>query len=193
VLQQADRRTHTQLALPEARQAGLRLHLLAVLFALMGGPLGIIGALFAESSSSVPLLVIFVGAPLAEEILKPVGVYLFMLRWRDVLRSRLHIASLVAISGVCFGLIESLVYVTVYVPDHSQEFFIYRFTVTVAVHGICSFIAGLGVSQQLIRWTDGQAPFPGAAKWAFGAAIGLHAIYNTTVVILALAGVLTFD
>lgn len=178
---------------PPQRQAGIGLHLLAIVFALIGGLLGIIGAFFAEGSSSVPLMVIFIGAPIAEETLKPVGVYLFMFRWPNVLRNRLYIASLAGISGICFGLIESLVYVTVYVPDHSQAFFIYRFTVTVALHGTASFIAGLGVTPRLIAWANGEARFPRLAKWTFGIAIGLHALFNTTVTILDVLGVLTFS
>ncbi|MCH7579912.1 MAG: PrsW family intramembrane metalloprotease [Chloroflexi bacterium] len=177
---------------PAPANAGVRLHLLAVLFALLGGLLGILGALAAEGRTTVPLLIVFVGAPIIEEIVKPMGVYLFMIRWPHVLRNRLHIATLVMISGVCFGLIESLVYVTLYVPDHSQEFFIYRFTVTIALHAVASFIVGLGVSSKLIDWANGEAEFPRSAKIAFLGAIGLHAAYNITVTILDLTGVLNF-
>jgi hypothetical protein len=70
---------------------------------------------------------------------------------------------------------------------------VYRFTVTVLLHAGASFIAGLGVSAGLIGWAKGEGPFPRASKLAFGTAIGLHAAYNTTVVILALIGVLEFD
>ena len=176
-----------------AVRTGVRHHLLAIGFALMGGFLGILGAFFAEARTSLPLLIIFIGAPVVEEITKPVGIYLFLMRWRYVLRSQLHIASLVAISGLCFGLLESLVYVTLYAPNHSREFFIYRFTVTVLLHGGASFMAGLGVNGRLIDWANGEAPFPRAARNSFLAAIGLHALYNTTVVILSFAGVLSFD
>jgi RsiW-degrading membrane proteinase PrsW (M82 family) len=193
LLQQAEPRIAPPATRPPQPRITLGHHALAILFALVGGLLGIIGALFAEGSSSVPLIAVFIGAPVAEEILKPVGIYIYMLRWRDVLRNQLHIATLASISGICFGLIESLVYVTLYVPDHSQEFFIYRFTVTVALHGIASFIAGLGISSQLIAWANGQAPFPRRAKWAFAVAIGLHALYNTGVTIMELSGFLTFD
>ena len=140
----------------------------------------------------MPLLIVFVGAPMIEEIVKPMGVYVFMIRWPHVLRNRLHIATLVMVSGVGFGLIESLVYVTLYVPDHSQEFFIYRFTVTIGLHAAASFIAGLGVSSKLIDWANGEAEFPRAARFAFLGAIGLHAAYNITVTILDLTDVLNF-
>lgn len=176
---------------PARERTNVRLQLVAVVFALVGGLLGILGAFAAEVQTNA-LLLVFIGAPMIEEIVKPVGVYLFMFRWRDVLRNQLHIALLVAISGIVFGLLESLVYVTVYAPDHSQAFFIYRFTVTVALHGIASFIAGLGLNSALIAWTDGQGPFPRRARWAFLTAIALHAAYNTTVVVLELTNVVTF-
>jgi RsiW-degrading membrane proteinase PrsW (M82 family) len=174
-------------------RARLWLHLVAVGFALLGGLLGILGAVVAELRSGGAFLAVFLGAPIAEELTKPVGVYLFMFRWRDVLRSQLYIASLTALSGLCFGVLESLVYVTLYVPDHSQAFFIYRFTVTVLLHATASFIAGLGINTRLVDWANGDATFPRRSGYAFGAAIALHAIYNTTVVILSLTGVMEFD
>lgn len=178
---------------PAATRTGLRHYVLAVVFALIGGLLGILGAFVAEARSSVPLLIIFIGAPVIEEITKPAGVYLYLLRWRDAVRSQLQIALLVALSGLVFGLLESLVYVTVYVPDHSRAFFMYRFTVTVALHAVASFIAGLGVNDALIRWTNGEGPFPRRARYAFGGAIGLHALYNTTAVVLSFTGPLDFE
>jgi RsiW-degrading membrane proteinase PrsW (M82 family) len=178
---------------PPPYRANVRLHALAVVFAIAGGLLGILGAFVAEARSSVPFLLVFIGAPVVEEIMKPAGIYIYLLRWPGVLRSQLHIASLTAISGLCFGLLESLVYVTVYNPDHSQEFFIYRFTVTVLLHTICSFIAGLGVTSKLVDWTNGEGPLPRGSARAFGTAIGIHALYNTTVVIVSLAGLTGFD
>ena len=176
-----------------ARPAGFRYHLLAVAFALMGGALGILGAFVAEVRSTVPLLAVFLGAPIVEETTKPIGIYLFMLRWPAFLRNQLHIALLVALSGLCFGLLESAVYVTIYVSDPSRSFYVYRFTVTVLLHTVASFTAGLGVNAGLIAWAKGLGPFPRASRFAFGSAIALHAIYNTTAVVLTLSGVLDFD
>ena len=176
-----------------APPAGLRYHLLAVAFALMGGALGILGALVAEVRSSVPLLAVFIGAPIVEETTKPIGIYLFMLRWPAFLRNQLYIAFLVALSGLCFGLLESTVYVTLYVSDPSRAFFVYRFTVTILVHVVASFTAGLGVNAGLIAWAKGEGPFPRASRWAFGAAIALHALYNTTAAVLSVTGVLDFE
>ena len=129
----------------------------------------------------------------SEEVLKPSGVYIALARWPFALRSQLWIALLTALSGLTFGLIESLIYVTVYNPDHSGAFVVYRFTVTVLLHMSASFIAGLGISQALFDWAGGRGRFPRASRNAFAAAIGLHALYNTTVIGLSLAGVLDFN
>ena len=59
--------------------------------------------------------------------------------------------------------------------------------------GAASFIAGLGINGRLIDWANGQAPFPRSARNAFAGAIGLHALYNTTVAVLSITGTLTFD
>ena len=171
----------------------IRLHLLAITFAALGGVLGILGALVAEVRSTAPFVAVFLAAPIIEEITKPVGIYLFLIRWRDVLRSQLYIALLVALSGLCFGLLESLVYVTVYAPDHSRAFFIYRFTVTVLMHTGASFIAGFGINARLIDWANGERPFPRPARIAFLSAMGLHAAYNATAVALYFAGPLNFE
>ncbi|MEX1254210.1 MAG: PrsW family glutamic-type intramembrane protease [Dehalococcoidia bacterium] len=176
-----------------APPAGLRYHLLAIGFALMGGALGILGAFVAEARTSVPLLLAFVGAPIVEETTKPIGVYLFFLRWPGFLRNQLYIAILVGLSGLCFGVIESVVYVTIYVADPSRAFVVYRFTVTVLLHAVASFTAGLGVNAGLIAWAQGEGPFPRRSRFAFGGAIALHAVYNTTAVVLSLTGVLDFD
>lgn len=184
---------HTAAFPPAMLRPSIRHYMLAIGFALAGGLLGILGAFVAEARSGVPLLLIFVGAPIVEEITKPAGVYLYLFRWNHVVHSQLYIAGLVALSGLCFGLLESLIYVTLYVPDHSREFFIYRFTVTVLLHTVASFIAGLGINASLIDWANGSAPFPRRARNAFGAAIGLHALYNTTVVALHYVGPLNFD
>ena len=171
----------------------LRHYLLAVGFALLGGFLGILGAFVAEARSTVPFALAFIGAPVVEEIVKPIGIYIFLIRWPGIILKQRYIAVLAALSGLCFGLLESLVYVTIYVPDHSREFFIYRFTVTVLLHMAASFIAGLGINARLIDWANGEAAFPRRAAYAFGTAIGLHAAFNTTVVVLTLLGVLTLD
>ncbi len=174
-------------------RAGLRHLFLAVALALAGGAFGIVGAFVEELRSGGGLLVVIAGAPIIEEVLKPSGLYVLLARWPYAVRSQLAIASLAALAGLTFGLLESTVYVTLYVPDHSGAFFVYRFTVTVLLHAGTSCIAGLGVSRALVRWASAGGRFPRASRNAFVAAITLHALYNVTAVALGLAGVLDFD
>jgi RsiW-degrading membrane proteinase PrsW (M82 family) len=165
----------------------IRLDVLAVSLAVAGGAFGIIGAAFQEVVNG-GLLVIFIGAPLIEEALKPIGVYWLLIRWPQALKGQLHTAALCGLSGLTFGAIESLVYVSLYYPEGGDEFVLFRFTVPLAMHAIASFIVGLGLSRAVIDWAAGRGAFPKRFRNAYIAGAGLHALYNTTVVILALSG-----
>jgi RsiW-degrading membrane proteinase PrsW (M82 family) len=114
-------------------------------------------------------------------------------RWPFVISRQLPIALLAALSGLTFGLIESLIYVTLYVPDHPDWFPVFRFTVPVGMHALASFIAGLGITAGLIGWAYGRNRLPRASVIAFATAIALHAVYNITAVSLEVAGVFDFE
>jgi len=180
-------------AVAPAPQPALRHYALALALAILGGLLGLVGAFFEEVRAGGLVLLPIVGAPIIEEVLKPSGIYLLLSRWAYVVRNQVQIAALTAISGLTFGLLESLVYVTVYHRHHSGAFVVYRFTVTVLLHATSSFIAGLGINRRLFDWANGKAPFPKASRNAFVAAILLHGAYNTVVIALSIAGVLDFS
>ena len=166
---------------------------LAIVLALAGGFLGVVGALFVEVRSGLGPLLPIVGAPIAEEILKPSGVYFLLARWPRVLQSQLEIALLSALSGLVFGLLESLTYVTLYAPHHSHAYLVFRFTVPVALHVVASFTAGLGINRQLLDWASRGTKFPKSSRNAFLAAIAMHATYNIIAVVLVLTSVLNFS
>jgi RsiW-degrading membrane proteinase PrsW (M82 family) len=178
---------------PAAPRARPGHYVLAVLLALAGGVLGIFGAFFGELRAGLSPLIIFVGAPVIEEIVKPMGIYILVARWPYVITRQPGIALLAALSGLTFGLLESLIYVTLYVPDHPDWFPVFRFTVPVAMHTLASFIAGLGITVALIGWAYGKNRLPRASVIAFAAAILLHAVYNITAVSLEVAGVFDFE
>lgn len=171
----------------------LRLHALALSVALIGGALGVIGAIMNEFQSGGGLLLLFIGAPIIEEAMKPAGVYLLLIRWPQALRGRLHTASLVALSGLVFGLIESTIYVTLYFPDTGEGFVLFRFTVPVAMHLLASFTVGLGLDRGVIEWAAGRSRFPIRTRNFFVAAVVLHAAYNTVALVLSVTGVVDFD
>ncbi|MPZ48393.1 MAG: PrsW family intramembrane metalloprotease [Dehalococcoidia bacterium] len=163
--------------------------------ALLGGLLGIAGAFMQELQSFFGggLLMVFIGAPVIEEALKPAGIYLLLLRWPRALSGRVHTAALTALSGLCFGLIESFVYVRFYFPDQGDDFVLFRFTVPVAMHAFASFIVGLGLSRSLVDWAAGRQKLPKPARNYYLAGVGLHAAYNTAAAILSFAGVIDFE
>ena len=176
-----------------ARAPGYQ-YLLAILLAIVGGFLGIIGAIIQElQSTTTYILLPFLGAPIIEEALKPSGIYLALLWWPRALTSQIFTALLCALSGVVFGVIESFVYVTLYVDDPSDEFIVFRFSVPLGLHAACSFLVGLGLNQQVIDWAAGCSKLPRASRNYFIAAVALHGAYNTIAVVLSIAGVLDFD
>lgn len=176
----------------EENPPSLWLQPLALLLALVGGLLGVIGAVFQELAAGGGFAAPFVAAPIIEEALKPAGIYILLIYWPHALLGRVHIATLAAISGLCFGLIESYFYTTYYYPEGGAAYELFRFTVPVTMHGLASFIVGLGLSRGIIDWAAGRGEFPKATRNFYIAAVLLHAIYNTTVVALDFAGVLEF-
>jgi len=173
----------------EARPPSPFGHLLAVAVALLGGVFGIFGAFVQEVQTGGLLLLPFLGAPIIEELVKPSGVYLLLARWPRLLRGRLHTALLAAVAGLSFGVIEAVVYVTLYVPDPPAWFVTYRFTLPLFLHATASFIVGLGINRGLLDWARSGSPLPKATRNFYLAGIGLHAVFNTTVTALAVAGV----
>jgi hypothetical protein len=174
-------------------EPGLRLDIIAIGLALVGGVLGVFGAVVQEVQAGGGILLAFTGAPLIEEAMKPAGIYILLLRWPQAVRSQLHTAWLTALSGLCFGLIEAFVYVELYNPDGSSDFVLYRFTAPLAMHAVASFIVGLGLSRAIIDWAAGRQRFPKETRNFYLAGAGLHAAFNITVVTLAFAGYLDFE
>ncbi len=168
-------------------------HLLAISLAVIGGVLGIGGAFIEELRAGGGIVIAFLTAPVIEEALKPTGIYIALIRWPHILRGQLYTAALTALAGLTFGVIESIVYVTIYVSDPPDWFVTYRFTVTLAVHAAASFLVGLGLNRGVIDWARGRSPLPKASRNFYIAGVTVHAIYNTAAVALSLAGVFDFD
>jgi RsiW-degrading membrane proteinase PrsW (M82 family) len=184
---------HVVVAQPAKAGAPLYQYFLAFVLAVIGGALGILGALVQEIQETNFLLLPFLGAPLIEEALKPSGLYLTLLWWPRALNNQLLTAALCAVSGLVFGIIESIVYVTVYVSDASDGFVLYRFTVTLGLHALASFIVGLGINRKILDWAAGRSKLRKASRNYYIIGVAIHAIYNTAAVILSLSGVLDFD
>ena len=187
--------TSIEPVLPEAPRAGFGLQLVVLVVAVLGGFLGILGSLVSEiqRGGGFVVLPIIIGAPMIEEAMKPAGVYIALIKWPQALRSQLHIAVLCALGGLVFGLVESWVYVNVYVDDATDTFIRFRYTVPVAMHVLSSFVYGWGVNRSVIDWAAGRGRIAKSTRRAYIAAAVIHGTYNLMAIVLAVAGVLDFD
>lgn len=160
-------------------------HLLAIALALLGGLLGAGGAIFEELRAGIGAL----AAGPIEEALKPAGIYILLVRWPWVLSNRIYTASLTALSGLVFALLEACIYVFVYFPHAGHTFVVYRFTAPIVMHTANSFIVGLGLDHRLVDWANKGGRFPRRTRNFYGAAAIIHTAFNVTAVILTATGV----
>ncbi len=188
-------RSSASLAAPAtdvARAVSPLWYVFAILVAIAGGVLGILGAIIQEVRAGGFILLPIVGAPIIEEALKPAGVYILLARWRFVLRNQVFTAFLSALAGLTFGIIEAFVYVEVYADNPPDWFVTYRFTLPLVLHTTGSFIVGLAINRSLVDWAQGRAPLPKATRNLYLTAMALHGTYNTAAMALSLAGVFDF-
>ena len=112
--------------------------------------------------------------------------------WPHLLRNRLYTACLAALGGISFAIVENIMYLGVYYPDHSGALVLYRFTVALAVHAVASFIVGFGINQRLLASVRGEVPFLSGNWKFFIAGMALHALYNIAAVVVQVSGLLQF-
>jgi len=124
-------------------------------------------------------------APLTEEFAKIAAPLIILERfpWRWSRGSQLVLACM--FSGMVFAAIENLLYLFVYIENPSSRLIIWRWTVCVLVHTLCSTIAGFGL---LRVWRDTRKEFtrPNAslAVRFVAAAMILHGIYNAIAIFI---------
>jgi len=168
-------------------------YILAPLVAVIGGLFGIIAAV-AEEGKYFGFFGPFVAAPVIEEAIKPIGVYILLAKKPLVLTNQKYTAFLAALAGLTFGIVESIVYVAAYSqlsPAKNRDLFVlWRFTICLLLHAGCSFIIGHGINQQLVASVRGDIPFL-KGNWRFYiTAMSIHAVYNITVTVLTLLNLL---
>ncbi len=156
-----------------------------LLLALAAGPWAILGAMLTEGQSWLGVLVLIAVAPVAEEMMK-VSAALYVVERRPFLfRSSVQIMLTVLAGALVFSSVENLIYLHVYVRHPAVALIAWRWTVCVALHTGCTFIAGLG----LVRiWRDAwkrmDRPRLPLASPYLATAIVLHGVYNATALIL---------
>ncbi|XZE19185.1 PrsW family glutamic-type intramembrane protease [Pirellulaceae bacterium SH449] len=144
----------------------------------LSGPAAIFGAFFGSAGGQLLVMVVLFG-PTVEEILK-IGLALWIVEkrpWLFAYRVQIYLCGVGG--GLLFAAIENWIYLNVYIPQASPGLVVWRWTVCVALHTVCSTIAAYG----LIRMRHGmlfrQSPprISDGGLW-IATAITLHAIYN---------------
>lgn len=168
-----------------------------LLIALSAGPWGVIGALWAATkyggNASFGLVAVVVFGPVAEEVVKIATAWWVVEKRPYLFKSVGQILFCAACGGLAFAAIENLVYMYVYVPDHTEAFVRFRWSVCVALHVTCSMIAGLGLARiwdNAIRNLHRPQVALGI-PWMVLAMTG-HGLYNFAISIASMMGWLDF-
>jgi len=151
---------------------------------IAAGPLAVVTVLayqfhmFGDGSGVRFFKAVFL-APPVEEFAKIATPLIILSRypWRWLSGSQLVFACV--FSGLVFAAIENLLYLFVYVENPSARMVVWRWTVCVSVHAVCSALAGCGL---LRVWRNTHKTFARpdalpAAPW-FVAAVVIHGVYN---------------
>lgn len=160
-----------------------------LLVALAAGPWGVLAAIAGTRGSSFSILMFTVFGPVAEEVTKVAAALWVVEKKPFLFQSFGQIMICAACGGLAFAAIENLLYIYVYVPDHSPEFVEFRWTVCVALHVVCSSIAGLGLVRIWGRTIEQHTPpqLSLGVPW-FVVAMIIHGAYNLTVTLASAAG-----
>jgi RsiW-degrading membrane proteinase PrsW (M82 family) len=148
--------------------------------ALVGGPLGVLGAFLYGFGPLGP----FVWGPTAEEVLK-IGAIAMVVETRPYLiRHGYQIVIAAALSAFAFAVIENLLYLNVYLPEHSELLAGWRWNFASLLHVSASLVASLGLVK---IWRDSRTDltrpqFTRALGYLI-AAIIIHGGYNVAVTI----------
>lgn len=155
----------------------------AVLVAVLSGPLAIVSALMAGQQGVSRYVYVIVFGPVIEELGKQSGMaYLLEKKPYRVFASWQFVFAAI-VSGLTFAAIENLVYIHVYAPAGGVKdvarLAAFRWTICTALHVGCAAIASLGllrVWRKQIR--DGRpADLSAALPW-FATAMICHGLYN---------------
>jgi hypothetical protein len=153
--------------------------------ALLAGPLAIVGAFWGGGQSIFSVLMLLVIGPVTEEIMKVAAPTIIVEKWPYVFRGRSQILLCALCAGLAFAAIENVLYLFVYVRDPSQRLVLWRWTVCVALHSVCSLIAGIGVmrSWQVVMTTRQRANLLPAFRPLVVASV-VHGAYNAAALVM---------
>ena len=159
---------------------------IAVLLALCGGPWAVLAAFLnanpgaAAANSMIVLVVVF--GPAVEETMK-IGTAACVVEVRPYLFRRVEQLQFATIgAALLFAVIENLIYLYIYVPNHTVEYALWRWTVCVAMHIGCTLIATRGLVAVWRRTaTEHRPPRLSRGFAMLVVAIVVHGCYNAAV------------
>jgi hypothetical protein len=160
--------------------------LVTIAVVLAAGPWSIVGTFITGfGNGAVSIIAITLVGPLTEEVMKTAAALWVVEKRPFLFTSRLQIMFCVMAAGLCFAVIENLLYLNVYISDPSREIVIWRWTVCVALHVGCTTISGIGLARIWKTTTNDLTP-PQLSLGApfLIAAVIIHSSYNIFAVIL---------
>jgi predicted RNA-binding Zn-ribbon protein involved in translation (DUF1610 family) len=160
--------------------------------ALIGGPFAVIGALAGTrptglmGTSHVLLAILF--APLVEETLKLAGAAIIVETRPYLFRRAGQVQAAAIGSALVFAAVENFLYLSVYVPDPTTSTILWRWTVCLALHLVCSGVASqglVGIWQQTV--TELRPPQARLGMPRLVTAVIIHGSYNAIMLAYELA------
>ena len=152
---------------------------------LLGGPLAVIGAIFAMTMGVSSFANVVVIGPATEEVLKVAAVVYVVERYPYRFKSAFQLVFAVAASGLVFAVIENLLYLNVYIEDPTPEIRAWRWIACTILHVLCCLITSIGLVR-IWRHTNEHATQP---EFALGAplliaAVVVHGLYNLSALMI---------
>ena len=162
--------------------------MVAVAVALVGGPWAVLTAFLhvgpgmGGAAGMIPMVAIF--GPVLEETMK-IGLVACVIELRPYLFRRVEQLQLAAVgSALTFAVIENFLYLEVYVPNHTLQLALWRWTVCVALHVGCTLVASGGLVKVWQRAvTECRPPRLSLGLRPLVVAIVIHACYNAGAVL----------
>jgi len=155
-----------------------------LLLSLIAGPFAILTAFYNQPGGSEFLLLVIIG-PLVEEMGKILAPLMMVEKNPTRFTSSVQPVVCALAGGLVFAVIENFLYLKVYIEDPSPMLITWRWTVCVALHVGCSFVAGCGVAKIYRESLRHRTP-PRMEHGAFLiiASVVIHGVYNFLAILM---------
>ena len=97
--------------------------------------------------------------------------------------SRIYTASLATLGGLSFAIVENILYLQFYFPEHTQALVTFRYSANLTMHVLLSFILGFGINQKLLVSVRGEIPLLKGNKKFFFIPMIMHSLFNIIAVL----------